>query len=214
MTAGALHQPLPLAEWQNFYVIVGTSAGALIGLTFVVITIASDSAVSPAASARIRLLGLRAFITPTAVHLGAALGLSALLNVPGQTPLSLAACTGLIGAVGVVYGAVVVRWIRLMGASYQPVRADWVWNVVLPLIAYGCLLAASGLLLARARAGLYCVGAVAMVLLFVGIHNAWDMVAWMTTERHAAAEGKSAAAPEAAAPPPAGQQSPRSARGG
>jgi hypothetical protein len=28
-----------LAEWGNFYVIVGSSAGALIGLQFVVITI-------------------------------------------------------------------------------------------------------------------------------------------------------------------------------
>ena len=31
-----------LAEWGNFYVIVGSSAGALIGLQFVVITLIAD----------------------------------------------------------------------------------------------------------------------------------------------------------------------------
>ena len=31
-----------LAGWENFYVIVGSSAGALIGLQFVVITLIAD----------------------------------------------------------------------------------------------------------------------------------------------------------------------------
>jgi hypothetical protein len=32
-----------LAEWANFYVIIGSSAGALIGLQFVVITLIADA---------------------------------------------------------------------------------------------------------------------------------------------------------------------------
>jgi hypothetical protein len=32
---------------------------------------------------------------------------------------------------------------------------------------------------------LYAIGAVTLLLLFIGIHNAWDVVAWTTTERHA-----------------------------
>ena len=32
-----------LAGWENFYVIVGSSAGALIGLQFVVITLIADT---------------------------------------------------------------------------------------------------------------------------------------------------------------------------
>jgi len=32
----------PLGTWQNFYVIVGSSAGALIGLQFVVMTLIAN----------------------------------------------------------------------------------------------------------------------------------------------------------------------------
>lgn len=58
-----------LAEWDNFYVIVGPSAGGLTGLTFVVIALASDAK-------RVNLRGLRVYVTPTIVHFGAVLLLS------------------------------------------------------------------------------------------------------------------------------------------
>ena len=41
-----------------------------------------------------RLTGLRAFITPTAVYFGSALAIPALLCIPGQTLLSGALCVG------------------------------------------------------------------------------------------------------------------------
>ena len=74
---------LPLESWSNFYVIVGSSAGGLTGLTFVVIALVADAHA-------VRLTGLRAFITPTIVHFGSALVISAVLNVPGQTASSMA----------------------------------------------------------------------------------------------------------------------------
>ena len=36
-----------LAGWENFYVIVGSAAGALIGLEFVVVTLIADSPTLP-----------------------------------------------------------------------------------------------------------------------------------------------------------------------
>ena len=45
---------LPLDSWNNFYVIVGSSAGGLTGLTFVVIALVSDGH-------SVRLSGLRTF---------------------------------------------------------------------------------------------------------------------------------------------------------
>src|SRR5450631_932719 len=69
--------PLPLLDrWDNFYVIVGSSAAGLTGLTFVVIALASDAKV-------VRLSGLRTFITPIVSHFGTALWISALLCIPG-----------------------------------------------------------------------------------------------------------------------------------
>ena len=66
-----------LAKWDSFYVIVGTAAGALIGLQFVVMTLIADRPPTPAAGA--------AFATPTIVHFGTALLLSALLALHGRS---------------------------------------------------------------------------------------------------------------------------------
>lgn len=73
---------LALADWQSFYVLMGSSAAALTGLTFVVVTVAGDKG-ELTGSASARLSGLRVFITPTAVHFGAALWLSGLMCIPG-----------------------------------------------------------------------------------------------------------------------------------
>ncbi len=53
-----------LSGWENFYVIVGSSAGALIGLQFVVITLIADFPVVRDAER-----AGSAFATPTIVHL-------------------------------------------------------------------------------------------------------------------------------------------------
>jgi hypothetical protein len=112
-----------LAAWDSFYVIVGSAAGALIGLQFVVVTLIAQrpTRAAPEASA--------AFGTPTIVHFSAALLLSALVRAPWQAtavPVILWAALGLCGA---IYSLNVIR---------------------------RC--------------------AAALLLLFIGIHNAWDGV--------------------------------------
>jgi hypothetical protein len=177
----------PLADWQSFYVLVGSSAAALTGLTFIVITIAADNH-DIAGSASARLSGLRVFITPTAVHFGSALWLSALMSIPGQTVLALEVLLVGTGAAGLIYCAILLRRMLAGLSGYRPFASDWMWNAVLPLLAYSAL-TATGLLLPRRPApGLYGVSGVVLLLLFIGIHNAWDVVVWMTTERHARRE--------------------------
>jgi len=183
MPAPTLHALLPLAEWANFYVLIGTSAGALTGLTFVVITISGDPV--RAETAAMRLTGLRAFITPTAVHFGSALWISAVLCIPGHTVLSAAFCIGAISVVGLFYCMRVLQLIAVIRSEYRPFVADWVWNIVLPALAYLCLLVAALLLRRYTPLSLDMVAAATLVLLTIGIHNAWDVVVWFTTERHA-----------------------------
>ena len=67
----------PLAEWQSFYVVAGSSAGALIGLQFVVMTLIANRPVDRGA-----VQASNAFATPSVVHFGAVLLLSALLSAP------------------------------------------------------------------------------------------------------------------------------------
>src|SRR5579862_5520437 len=63
-----------LAAWVNFYVIVGSSAGALIGLQFVVITLFTNMPIGENTAE-----GSSAYATPTVIHFGAVLLLSAVL---------------------------------------------------------------------------------------------------------------------------------------
>jgi hypothetical protein len=121
-----------LAKWDSFYVIVGSAAGALIGLQFVVVTLISERPPLRAADAG------AAFATPTIVHFVATLLLSALLRAPWETVTVAAALCGLMGFSGVAYVVIVARRMRRQ-AVYKPEFEDWLFHVVLPLAAYATL---------------------------------------------------------------------------
>lgn len=175
-----------LSDWQSFYVLVGSSAAALTGLTFVVVTISAERG-EVTGSAASRLTGLRVFITPTAVHFGSALWLSALMCMPGQTAMALEVLLAITGVSGLIYSATLLgRMLTSFSAfGYKPFVSDWIWNAVLPVLAYLALTATSLILPRQPAASLYAIGGVVLLLLFIAIHNAWDVVVWMTTERHA-----------------------------
>ena len=84
---------------------------------------------------------------------------------------------GILGLAGVVYVLIVVRRMRVQTA-YSPVFEDQLFHVLLPFAAYATL--AGSAVAARWHAGgaLFAVGAAALLLLFIGIHNAWDAVTY------------------------------------
>lgn len=165
-----------LAGWDNFYVITGGAAGGLTGLTFVVITLAADAH-------RVNPVGVNAFVSPTIVHFGAVLALAAYLSMPRHTVLSLSLGLGLIGLVGLVYIATIAAAIRRMKGDYTPVLEDWIWNVILPALCYGALLTAALLFSAGSQPCLYGAAAAIMLLMIVGIHNAWDIAVWNSVNK-------------------------------
>ena len=160
-----------IGAWSSFYVVIGAAAGALIGLQFVVVTLLAER---PPADAE-RASG--AFASPTIVHFGVALLLSALLNAPWQSITVPAVLWGLVGFSGVVYTAFVALRIRRQEA-YQPGFEDWLFHVAVPLAAYAILALSSFAALSQTREALFGVGFAALVLLFTGIHNAWDSAAY------------------------------------
>ncbi len=162
----------PLAGWENFYVIVGSSAGALIGLQFVVITLIADLPIGRGAEQ-----AGEAFATPTIVHFGTVLLISAILNSPWHGMGSAALCWGIIGIAGLMYAAIVLRRVRRQTA-YKPEFEDWLFHLVLPFVAYAMLAASALAAASQARIALFVVAAASLLLLFIGIHNAWDAVTY------------------------------------
>jgi hypothetical protein len=161
-----------LTGWENFYVIVGSSAGALIGLQFVVITLIADMPM-----ARGQAQAGDAFATPTIVHFGAVLLLSAIVSAPWHRVASAAVLWGLLGLTGIVYEIIVVRRMR-MQTVYTPQLEDWLFHVLLPFAGYGALSVCAFAVRSHSFEALYGVAGAALLLLFVGIHNAWDAVTY------------------------------------
>src|SRR5205085_11982772 len=117
---------------------VGSSAGALIGLQFVVLTL-----IAQRPPLRIAEAGA-AFSTPSVVHFAVVLLLSAILSAPWHGVGAVAVFWGLVGVGGTVYAVVVMRRMQVQKV-YRPVLEDWLFHVVLPLSAY-LILAISALL--------------------------------------------------------------------
>ena len=160
-----------LAKWNNFYVIVGSSAGALIGLQFVVLTLIAQRPSQTSAE------GGAAFGSPTTVHFSSVLFLAALLQVPWKTISAAAWLWGGLGVVGVAYSLIVIRRV-LTQSAYKPVFEDWLFHVVTPLLSYAALAIAAFCALSHTGESLFCVGGAALLLLFTAIHNAWDSIAY------------------------------------
>ena len=166
----------PLVAWESFYVIVGSSGGALTGLQFVVMALIAQ--VRKQSTAR----EVDAFGTPTIVHFCAVLLVSAIMSAPWRGLSNVSLALGACGGVGVVYGVIVISRARRL-TGYRPVLVDWLWHTVLPLIAYALLLLSAILLRSHPQRVLFIIGAMCLLLLFIGIHNAWDTVTYITVEQ-------------------------------
>ncbi len=161
-----------LAAWENFYIIVGSSAGALTGLQFVVMALVAEAG---RGSSRKEI---SAFGTPTVMHFCAVLLLGAIMSAPWGSLSYVALAIGTSGLAGVIYGGIVIKRARLQ-AGYRPDFGDWMWHAALPLASYLSLLLAAIALQRSPGSALFVVGAAALMLLFIGIHNSWDTVTYI-----------------------------------
>lgn len=165
-----------LTRWESFYVIVGSSAGALTGLQFVVMALIADM------KRRASNDQIAAFGTPNIVHFTAVLILSAALSAPWEGVAMLPWPLGLMALCGLVYAGITARR-TITQEGYEPVFEDWLFHIILPSVAYLMLFIAAILLAHSTTVALFFIAAMTLLLLVVGIHNAWDTVTFIVTER-------------------------------
>ena len=171
---------LPFASWESFYVIVGSSAAALTGLQFVVITLIADSRI------RHTQRDINAFGTPIVLHFSVVLLISGILSAPWHAISGPAVWIALVGFAGLIYSTVTSRRGRVLGkvsGAYQATWDDLLWYQFLPGLSYFGLLVA-GVTLYRQHAGaLYATAGLVLFLLLVSIRNAWDTVTYVAERR-------------------------------
>jgi hypothetical protein len=165
----------PLTAWETFFFLVGSSAAALTGLQFVVIALIAES------RRRATTREIEAFGTPTIVHFAGVLLVCAILSAPWQGLSRVAIALGVCAIAGLTYTFIVIKRARYQ-TTYRLVFEDWLWHVILPLTAYALLFASALYLRSYARSVLFVIGGVSLLLLFIGIHNAWDTVTYITIE--------------------------------
>jgi hypothetical protein len=158
---------LPIEDWHDFYLTTGAGAAAILGATFIVATLVSNS--------RQRTVGLKGFVTPSAVHLASVFAGSAILLMPTLTILEAVAVFLLGGLAGIVYGGIV--WTRIRSLPID--LSDRFWYAALPVLCYAALLAGAVEIWLGAMLGFQLFGVAFVMLAVVGIRNAWDMATFM-----------------------------------
>jgi hypothetical protein len=165
--------------WHDFYVLVGGSAATLTGLMFIAISLGTGRW-----AARDRPLldaAFGAFLSPTFIHFVYVLITAIVLLVPTITATVLGVLLVLVGLGSLGHTARNLPFFRERFRRGTVDRSDLVWYSLMPSIAYalyliggvGLLRAARGL---RAPHALDLLAAASILLLAIGVRNAWDLV--------------------------------------
>jgi len=164
--------PSLLAPWAVFYTITGSSAAALTGLMFVVITIMKDTQRASD--------GLATVSTAIVVYFTAALMISGLLCAPWPTIMWPAALLALLGVTGASYQIRVYLVTLNASGDYTPDLEDRIWYTILPTVASVVILVGGIALAISPTIGAYAAAGAVALLLLIGIHNSWDVVTFIT----------------------------------
>lgn len=157
--------------WDNYFLMMGSAGGGLIGLLFVVITLTAGFEHSQAAR------GQALYMTPTMVHFAVVLSISAVAVIPGLPRVGFAGLAALGMALGLLNSARASLGIaRPRTGAIGPHWSD------LPL--YGLVPAALYLLGLGLCAAVWlgvawappAIATLLLVILLVGIRNAWDLI--------------------------------------
>jgi hypothetical protein len=164
-----------LSAWSSFYVLTGSSAAALTGLMFVVISLTTGREARSAARNRD---GISTFSTPTVMHFAGVMLVSAVLCAPWRRLAVAAILLAAMGLFGLGYILrVAVRARRFI--EYRADLEDWAWYMILPFVAYGALFGGAVALPMIPEDALFAIGLGVVLLILIGIRNAWDVVTFL-----------------------------------
>ena len=158
-----------LAAWETFYLVVGTSAGALVGVMFIVATLTAEITLDQINR------GTTIYQNPTVFHFGVIVAVSAMALVPEHLLPVIAVLTGFIAIGGLAYAGVTLRRISEPYDFYQATNWDRLFFGFLPGLSYLLMLGGAIAVFWTPEIAAETIGAGTLLLLLVSIRNAWDV---------------------------------------
>ena len=159
--------------WENFYLIVGPSAAALIGLMFVVVTLTAGRDRDQVER------GKHLYTSPIVWHLGVVLVLSGAAVAPTIHPKLFGIVSAGLALLGVAMGVRSAVGIHRAQLSGPDSMFDMWWYGIIPGVVYVGLSGAAAAVLAGSSWSASAVAAALMALLLVSIHAEWDLVTFL-----------------------------------
>jgi hypothetical protein len=160
--------------WDGYFVLLGTAAGGLIGLLFVVASLTGNIERSRA------LWAAGIYMTPIAVHFAFVLSISAITQVPRLSPPQTAVLIGGFALLGL--SAAVRSCLGITETRKGPNPPHWsdFWGYgAAPAAIYVLALGLAAAIAARAEWAVQALAALLLILLLLAIRNAWDLITWM-----------------------------------
>jgi len=158
-----------LQAWETFYLVIGTSAGALVGVMFIVATLTADLAVDQLNR------GTVIYQSPTVFHLGVIVAVGALALIPDHLMPFAAVLFAALGACGFAYSALTLWRTFERYEFYQATPWDRLFFGLLPAFCYVLMIAGGVAVFFAPEVAAELVAAATLLLLLVSIRNAWDI---------------------------------------
>jgi hypothetical protein len=158
-----------LADWHEFYALLGTAAAALVALLFVAVSIGT-SVLTPEPESR---RNTSTYMSPVVFHYANVLFLSLIALVPTQSWQSFGLVIGFASIGSVIYSIVIAVRVHRNAISDLPDRLCY---GAIPALCYATGMVVALLLFAKNPAGLDLLAGAALLLLVINIRNAWDLM--------------------------------------
>jgi hypothetical protein len=157
--------------WDNYFLMMGSAGGGLIGLLFVVITLTAGFERDQAAR------GQALYMTPTMVHFAVVLSISAVAEIPRLSRFGFAGLSALALGLGLLNSArASVGIARPRQGANAPHWSDLPLYGLVPAALYVLGLGFCVAISEHVEWAAPALATLLLVLLLVAIRNAWDLI--------------------------------------
>jgi hypothetical protein len=164
-----------LRNWHDFYLLVGGASATLAGLMLVAMSLRSGLATER--------VGVQTFVRPTLIHFVYVLATASVVLIPTMTRTLLGVLLVLVGLTSFGFTLWTLPYLHRGYQKREVDTADLVWSFLMPSVSYLLYVGTGVGLLKGDRQAFSGLAVVTVLLLVVGIHNAWDLVVWRVVRK-------------------------------